>query len=142
MAELRPRDVYGQVGDVFARPQILEVAVRFDRRRSFDIHIAIDVFRLPHFEIRGGEIASAGDVSLAVDNDEFLMHPLEEPKRMMQRHRMIDANLHALGAQLREYRFRDVKKIRIDDEPHTGHASPARLAQQSESRERHAIVPR
>lgn len=77
--QLRARDAHRQIGDVFARPQSFEVAIGLRGRRTFDVHVAIDVFLLPDFEIRRGEVAAAGDVSLAVDDDKLLVHALEHP---------------------------------------------------------------
>ena len=53
---------------------------------------------------------------------------------------MIDADLDAFIAQMREHGARDVLEVRVDDQPHVADAAPFRIAQQRQRGDGDAVV--
>src|SRR4051794_22726836 len=116
--------------------------LRLGCRGTVDVDVAIDEVSVVQSEILLGEIPSACDVTLAVDDHDLLVHSMKEPARMPERQGVIDADLDTFIAQMGEHGAWDVLKIRVDDQPHVADAAPLRIAQQRQRRDRDPVVVR
>src|ERR1051325_2423222 len=140
VALLRRGDVRPKVGDALAVPERLEVPLGLGGGRAVDVDVAVDEVPLVEAEIRLGQVAPAGDVALPVEDDELLVHAPEDPARMAQRERMVDAYLHAFVAEVAENGAGDVLEIGVDDETHAADAAAAGVAQELECGQGDAVV--
>ena len=111
--------------------------------RAVDVDVAVAIVHLTrHSEVRLGQIATASDVALPIDDDHLLVHAVQHPARMSQVERVVGADVHAFVAQIGEHILRDATEAAIDDHAHVADAAATPVTKELQHGQRDAVVAR